>query len=358
MTTVTRYDFIEIKAEVTKEGWIRDNPIVTRTGIFSYRLPNGKIRKELRTDEEVFKAESLASLRGIPITNEHNGLITKDNVKQVVGTVISEGKQDGKDVRSEIIIHDPSRIGTKKELSLGYVCVMDETPGLHEGEKYDAIQKSISYNHLACVNKGRAGNAKLRLDSDDAVSGAFEMEDEMADTKLVVVKLDNIDYQAAPEVSNALNAARSDTVELKRKFDALEAERDSLKEKISKHEEEVSKIKTNMRDELKARTALEATLTQHEMKFDEKATDIDLKKLLITKLRPNIKLENKSDEYINSAYDLALEMNEDKNKKVSQQKQQTSNASEKQDSKVVSAEDARAKMIAKMRDQHFQQKTA
>ena len=59
----------------------------------------------------------------------------------------------------------------RQELSCGYTCDLDETPGqwadsLGTVHEYDAIQRNIAYNHLALVDKGRAGNqARLRVDA-------------------------------------------------------------------------------------------------------------------------------------------------------------------------------------------------
>jgi hypothetical protein len=357
---VTRYDFVEIKADVTEEGWIKDNPIVTRSGIFQYRTPDGKVRNEYRPETEVFKADSLITYLGKPITDGHNGLITKDNPKGIIGTIISSGVKDGDNVRAELIIHDPNKLGSRKELSCGYTCDLDDVQGEHNGQKYDCSQRNIRINHLAVVVKGRAGNAKLRLDSyDDGVNGLFEQENEMADVKLAVVKLDGIDYQASPEVINALNKRQEQLEEMKKKHDTLEAERDTLKADTAKHKEEIEKIKNDIKTEVTARAALDAIAKQYEMNLDEADTVADAKKKILSKLRPTLKLDGKSDEYIASAFDLTIEGEKEKNKSVSKQIEKTVTKADSNDgNKVVSAEDARSKMIAKMRGQHFQQKTA
>src|SRR3954468_23634705 len=353
---VTRYDFIELKANVTAEGWISDNPIVTRSGIFKYHMPDGKVRNEYRPEDEVFKADSLNTYRGVPITDGHNGLITKDNPKGIIGTVISHGVKDGDNVRAELIIHDPNKLGQRKELSCGYTCDLDDVPGEYNGIKYDCSQRNIRINHLAVVVKGRAGNAKLRLDSDDAVNGLFEQENnDMAESKLVVVKLDGIDYQASPEVMNALTKREEALAELKKKHDIIEAERDTWKADTSKHKDEIEKIKNDIKTEMTARAALDAIAKQYEMKLDERDSIVDSKKKLLAKLRPTLKLDGKSDDYIASAFDLTIETENDKGKKVSGQIEKTVTKSDGSD-KVVSAEAARAKMIASMRGQHFQQK--
>jgi hypothetical protein len=355
----TRYDFVEIKADVSPDtGWIKDNPIVTRSGIFVYHMPNGKVQKEYRSAEEVFKADSLATYRGVPITNGHNGLITKDNPNGIIGAVISPGAQDGDNVRAEVIIHDPNKLGQRKELSCGYTCDLDPTPGEFNGQHYDYAQRNIKINHLAVVVKGRAGNARLRLDSNDGVSGSFEQENKMAETKLVTVKLDDIEYQASPEVVNALNKRQAALDELKSKHDKLEAERDTLKADTSKHKDELEKIKTDLKKEMEARATLETIAKQYEVKADEADDIVSIQKKVLAKLRPTLKLDGKSDEYIASAFDLTVESEKDKNKTVSKQISQTQKADSSAGDKVVNAEDARSKMIAKMRGQHFQQKTA
>ena len=41
--------------------------------------------------------------------------------------------------------------GRSRELSCGYYCDLDETPGEYEGQRYDARQRNIRGNHLALV---------------------------------------------------------------------------------------------------------------------------------------------------------------------------------------------------------------
>ena len=89
----TRYDNITIKAELSKEGWIIDRPVVTRAGIFTYKDNTGKTVREYRPDEEVFKEDSLNSIRGMPITDGHKGIITTESNLDglIVGSVMGPG---------------------------------------------------------------------------------------------------------------------------------------------------------------------------------------------------------------------------------------------------------------------------
>ena len=171
LTKVIRLDSLPaVQTFFTDEGYLRDRPILTSIGIFEYTNPDGSIRKELRLPEEVFDPESLKSYVGKPIIITHEaGLIDKDNVgEEQIGTILSEGIRDGDNVRADIVIHDTDAMKKfgDKELSLGYNLDLDETPGVWEGQPYDAIQRNIRINHLALVQEARAGDqARLNIDS-------------------------------------------------------------------------------------------------------------------------------------------------------------------------------------------------
>lgn len=167
---VQRFDSLPLDATYfTDEGYLVDHPIVTSVGIFVYHNPDGSERRELRLPEEVFAEKSLASYKGKPIIVTHDaGYVDTDNVKdESIGTILSEGYRDGDDVRAEIIIHDTDSLKKYKmrKLSCGYNLRLDETPGVWEGQPYDAIQRDIEINHLALVDKARAGEqARLNID--------------------------------------------------------------------------------------------------------------------------------------------------------------------------------------------------
>lgn len=164
----------------TEEGYLIDHPVVTRCGIFEYADPDAEngIRRELRLPEEVFAEKSLASYEGKPIIITHDaGEIDKDNVHdEQIGTILSKGYQDGNKVRCKIVIHNTDALKEcgLRELSLGYGLTLDETPGVHDGQKYDAIQRDIEVNHLALVGEARAGErARLNIDHKDTATRKY-----------------------------------------------------------------------------------------------------------------------------------------------------------------------------------------
>jgi hypothetical protein len=152
---------------------------MTRTGVLSYRRQDGSIQRELRHPDEVFKADSLASLAGAPVTIGHPGKVSPQNYGQyAVGHVGDEvTKKDEKYVAGTLRIQDAKGVaGVEKgellELSCGYDCDVVHDAGEYNGEKYDARQVNIQYNHVALLPKdaGRAGNdVRLRLDGADGI---------------------------------------------------------------------------------------------------------------------------------------------------------------------------------------------
>lgn len=173
LTRVQRLDSISLdQTYFTDEGYLVDHPIVTSTGIFEYTNPDGSTRRELRLPEDVFAEKSLKTYRGKPIIITHDaGYVDKDNVEEEqIGTILTEGYQDGDDVRAEIIIHDTDAMKEcgLRELSLGYNLRLEEKSGVWNGQPYDAIQRDIVINHLALVGNARAGDqARLNIDARD-----------------------------------------------------------------------------------------------------------------------------------------------------------------------------------------------
>lgn len=176
-----RVDSIKIDTHSSREGFFYDEPILTRTGIFDYKNPDGSVRRELRLPEQVFDPESLSSYQGKPVVITHDaGEINKDNVRwEQVGNILTEGYRDGETVRAKIVINDIDSVKSSglRELSLGYFNDLIEKPGEWNGQHYDAIQTNIRVNHLAVVAVARAGDAaRLNLDSKDQ-KGVFAMDD-------------------------------------------------------------------------------------------------------------------------------------------------------------------------------------
>jgi hypothetical protein len=341
-----RFDFSTLKrANKTDEGFIEDTPVLTRVGIFTYMNADGSLRKEFRPHDEVFNVDSLTSLRGKPITVDHpdNG-VDSTNAKYVtVGTVLSEGRRDGDLLQADIVIHAPDDMGDRRELSLGYSLDLDETPGEFNGERYDAIQRNIRYNHLSVVKRGRAGSvARLNMDN----CQVFENQPEIP--KMPKIRLDNgIEYEVTPEVKSAFDAIRNDNAELKTKSESAQAIADGLKSRVDAFPSELEKARTDAVVAAKARIELEKTAAIFNVDCANKS-DVEVKKAVITTIHADADLAGKSDAYIDARFDVAVESKESEG--IAKQRQAAFNADasnqDGKEQKTLTSSQKRNDMIA------------
>lgn len=345
-----RYDRHEIKAVRTDNGHIYDTPTLTRVGVFPYRNPDGSIRRELRLPDEVFRADSLDSLRGVPITAGHvGGVANAGNAYANIGTVLTAGRQDGDNLVADIVIHNPAMVDAgSKELSCGYECDLDETAGVWNGEPYDAVQRNIVYNHLAVVSKGRAGNARLNLDAAD-----FN-EPKQGKENMKKIRLDNgIEYEVPPEVAAEYGKLRADKADAEAAQAKAEAERDVAQAKADQLEAAQETVKAEAKTAARERVKLEQIAADNGVQVKADTADRDLKIAVIQKIRnDNADLSGKSDAYVDAAFDLAR-ADATKAQQNANAAKQRADAADNPNTPAAkaggSAEDARAAMIAAQR---------
>lgn len=229
----------------TDEGYLVDHPILTSCGIFEYTNPDGSIRRELRLPKYVFDEQSLKTYRGKPIIITHDaGVVDKNNVdKEQIGTILSDGYEDGEDVRAEIIIHDTDSMKKcgLKELSLGYNLDLVEEPGTWKGQPYDAIQTNIVINHLALVASARAGEqARLNIDGSDEpeLKGGKAMAKETNSRRTDGGAMSPEELEKAIEEYKARKAQRASADAEETETTAAEADGDTAEENSAPAEEE------------------------------------------------------------------------------------------------------------------------
>lgn len=346
MPTVQRFDRMPLRATRTAEGFVQDTAVLTRTGIFEYRQPNGSIRREYRPPEEVFHADSLASYKGKPITIGHPGLVTSKNAKlHTCGACLGEGRADGNDVLGDLMIYDTSAIDAgAKELSNGYTLDLDETPGEINGERYDAVQRNIRVNHIALVPRGRAGNARLNLDAADA-----DTTEEDTTMTMVKVRLDSgISYDAAPEVANAFDASQKAVQAATADADKERARADAAEAKLKDAEAATDKIRQDAAVAAKARLKLEDSATKVGAEFKQDATDTEIRTAVIKKVRgDSFDLTGKSEGYIEAAYDLAVADKSQRQDSVAHQRHEITPPASGKPEVRQDARSARERMIAR-----------
>jgi hypothetical protein len=160
----------------TPEGFLRIPATFARTGCQTYSNPDGSQRVEYRPESEVARQDSFLSLGGLPVTLEHPPqLLTPDTARQYQrGSSGTYVVYDNGFVHGTVVLTDREAIeavkrGDATELSVGYRCEYDATPGVApDGTPYDGVQRAISGNHHAITRKARAGSeVRLHFDSAD-----------------------------------------------------------------------------------------------------------------------------------------------------------------------------------------------
>lgn len=336
------------RAEYTDQGFMRVPVRATRVGVFKYVMPDGTIRRELRPPEEVFSPESMKTLRSVPVTDKHpKEMVNASNAKRLtIGWTTDKVEAcDKLYLDTESIITDVSaikRVEEKKghEVSCGYSADIEMASGVWEGEHYDAIQRNIRYNHLALVDKGRAGpQVKLRLDADEAVlyndninlepredsmkvkigDKEYEMSDEAGKAVMDFMKKKDAEMEKAKKDMEHGEKEKKDAEdkvsELTKKAEKNEAKADAAEAKVGELEGKLEDLKkrndsATIHELVKERKAIEEKVTSivgDVEKIDE-MDNMDLKKLVVSKALPSVKLEEKSDSYIEASFETITSM--------------------------------------------------
>ena len=301
------------KVSKTKEGYIKGMAIVTRTGIFKYVDNQGNIRLELRHPDDVLEDESLESLKQIPITVEHpTVLVDSTNAKNLsVGLTGETVKVDGENIKTTVTITALDGINAvdngKEELSLGYTLDLEEEEGVYNGQPYTHRQKNIRYNHLAIVERARAGaNARLNFDSFEC--GMIVDENITHERKnMVKINIDNVDVEVEEAVKKAFDS-------LNARFDSATAEADTLKAKLDETEEQLKKAKEINSDSLisaKAKDRVEliakaSKIVNADSLYD--LSDRDIKLSVIKSRYDSLDLTDKSDDYVSARFDAICDL--------------------------------------------------
>lgn len=186
-----RYDFVQVSNPRidSKTGILRCRGTIARTGIQDYRSSDGSVRKEFRPPDEVEK--SAKSFEAQPITLNHPPeMVNSGNSRQYLRGLSGAVTFDGTLLTTDLTVTDQEAIDkaqtTHQQLSNGYECDIDDTPGVWKGEKYDCVQRNIRGNHVALVEKARAGDvAKLHFDGGD----------DLPDDCAIAIRLDQTDSE-------------------------------------------------------------------------------------------------------------------------------------------------------------------
>ena len=343
-TGVRRYDRGTLRRKPRYDsttGFMKADASITRApAVFEYKREDGTVQHEYRPAEHVFSADNIERMRNAPITMDHPPVrVTSRNIKRY-----SIGHADGSFDRVDdhghvgIVIQDDDAIasmrGGTSDTSCGYDCDLLFRPGVHvdaDGRRfpYDAIQTNHRNNHIAICERGRAGSTRVCMDRTDAVQ--VTTEDNMADEKKTEhrredfffqtgtenkarVTIDGVDIELPTEqarlvadsqakAANALAAEKAKADGLEAARDTAITERDDLKTKLT-----ASTSDDEMQTRFDVRMALiekaGTILSPEGMEAAKTADEKTIKLACIKAANPTIDMAEKSDAYIEAAFDM------------------------------------------------------
>lgn len=320
MTLEFRLDRGKIqKARKLDSGSLVAPASLTRTGIFSYRNADGSERLEYRPAAEVFSPQSLETLSGAPVTVGHpSDLVRSDNWRTIspvghVGDAIERSnpsaafsQEQPEYVSAKLRIDDATAVariesGDLVEVSCGYQCEYDPTPGVLNGQPYDGVQKNIRYNHVALGGKdwGRAGpGAKIHMDSTEGVR---------IDAPILQTMSTDIKPTVAPSAEEIKKNVMSE-LELAaatKRADAAEGELAAVKSKLASVEASLAASEASLSARCDARVQiLETARGVLGKDFDAAGkSDAQVKSEVVAKLDSSLRTDGKSEDYVTALFD-------------------------------------------------------
>lgn len=320
---------------VTKEGYLVATSRVARTGVQLYRASElGDVAIEAgfkpddivrlyRSPEEVFHEDSLATITRLPITVNHPAdNVGSDNWSELsVGDVGDAYKVDGDWVVVNPMIKDSDGVEaakrTHREISMGYTAQIIVA---RDGVDADFEQTNIRYNHLALVEKARAGDQARIGDSwgilpvtDNKVPSSKPKEGIMPELKTVVLgdeavqvalsdvaSIEKFKTASAKKLADAESIHAKEIIAKEEEIAKLQAELDDLKSKVLSEEELDAKV-ADRAELIAAATAIAPEVKCSGLK------DSDIRKAVVTAKLGDAAVAGKSQAYMDARFDIMLE---------------------------------------------------
>lgn len=318
--------------EFTDEGYMKVPGHVARTGIQQYLASElgltdrraDEIVNVYRPAEEVFAPDALASYADADITNGHpDDMVNADTFKKVsLGHVTDQGRPDGEYVVADLLIKDKQGIEAVEQgrvnLSAGYSARYDYEPGQTEdGTPYEYVQRGIRINHVALVDRARAGQGARLFDhkrgkgmSTITLDGQTVEVGDTATAQLIQRSFDAMnkskeDMEAkAKEYEDEAEKLRNQLEEMKAEKDSAIEERDKAKQAAS-DEAIAEKIKT-------VQTVRDAAVKMAGEDFSCDSVDpMEIRRAALAKVRDSIDWSDKSDAYVQAAWDIEVAKTDD-----------------------------------------------
>lgn len=290
---------------------------VSKTGTQQY------LRKELGLDgdpnavvtvyrpaDEVFSQDSLASFDGADVTVMHPGeLVNAKNYRKTsVGLIRGAGRPDGDFVVADLIIKDADAIKMVEErgfveLSAGYTAEYEHSPGTtDDGTEYDYVQRNIRINHAALLPAGAARAGRQARIFDTNPKGNTMTKVTLDSGRTVEIQ----DESTAALVSDCIERLNKQITDQSAELDKRQATIDGQKEQIEKLEAATADDSINARVAAVLDARTKAELVAPGLTCDS-IDPVQIQRAALAKIKPTIDWSEKSDAYVQAAFDMAAE---------------------------------------------------
>lgn len=306
----------------TPNGFLKAKALIARTGIqeyFGFELgltdePLKKVRI-YRPESVVFDDAVLNSCLGLDITNDHPSVdVNAETYKALTcGCVTSKGERSAEQpeyIVCDILVKDKQAIqdieSGKSELSAGYQsrCVLTDgvTP---DGEHYDGLIEDIILNHVAIVEKGRAGNARI-LDH-EGVSGM---------KRTLILGDKEVEFVAeSSDIEDAFKAMTEEAETIKTQLADAQTARADLEAKLADTQAELEAVKAQVLTDAQinelvkqiADAQTKARTLCGEGFVCDSVNPVEIKRQALAVVFPKSDFADKSNDYIEARFDASLE---------------------------------------------------
>ena len=338
---LTRYDTAPINKieQDATTGFVHVNNVpIARVGVFPYLKGDGSIEMEAKLPAELLADTTVKSADNKPVTDDHpEEFVNQSNAnKYMKGFTASNAHVDNDTLRVDMTITDAALINEinqgKQELSIGFETDIVPQKGEYKGLVYDSVQKNIQINHVAVVERGRAGHSvRLVGDSAEMVDEDIKKGKQMETTK---VRLGDTDITVATGDADKVVKVDADNSEKEKKIADLKAKIADYKKQLEELQGDADSSKKSEEEAKAEKDALEKQLETYKKKYEGDGLDqaIDAKIGLIEKVKPyvgdsfdfngktdkdikvatlkaiddSINLNDKSDDYINAYFDSTI----------------------------------------------------
>lgn len=317
----------------TADGYLIAEAKAVRAGIQLYLgdevgKPDLKMVRVYRPAEEVFADKSLQSFTHAPVTVNHpDEAVNAGNWKDLaVGEVSTAAKKDGDWVWLPLILKDKDAIASvesgKRELSAGYECQLDWTPGTSpDGQQFDAVQRNIKINHLAIVDRARAGSQARIGDGAGNWGVSPVTSDQKPKEKIMTLKtvtVDGIPVEVTDQGAIVITTLQSRLADAVAKLTATETAHQTV---IAAKDADLAKKDAEL-DAAKAKVLSDADLDKKvQARADliavaktiakdvktEGLTDAGIRKAVVVAKIGDAAIAGKADAYIDARFDLLVE---------------------------------------------------